>query len=139
MRALVDYFRDVTHILLDVDPAAEFVTSPLIEGRDNQRGDLALALRYSDGSRLYVNLQSDCSGDWVLWGDYGFQYLDPDGTVRFRYDNAPHHRHLPNFPHHLHLSTGAILPLGPPNIRGIARAVRWHLDHPGMRWAPEPT
>src|SRR5579871_1157973 len=130
MRDLLAYFEDLTRILLAIDSGVQFIRERRIDVRDNHHGSLSLALLYRDGSRLYVELEADCSADPIVWGDYGFQYLGPDGAVRFRYDNAPHHLGLPNFPHHLHLSTGEILPDGPPYVRDAARAIRWHLDHP---------
>lgn len=33
---------------------------------------------------------------------YRYQYMSAEKQEIFRYDNAPHHRHLPNFPHHKH-------------------------------------
>jgi hypothetical protein len=130
------YFDDLTRILLVVEPGTELIRERQIVIRDNHHGILSLALRYGDGSRLYVELEADCSADPIGWGDYGFQYLGPDGAVRFRYDNAPHHHSLPNFPHHLHLASGEILPIGPPHIRDVARAVRWYLEHPDRAWHP---
>ena len=105
---------------------------------DNHVGILVLSVQYPDGSLLYVQLYADCSGNAIIWRQYGFQYLDGSGRVRFRYDNAPHHD-LPNFPHHLHLATGEILPEGPPSLHDVARAIRWHLEHPGDAWRPELT
>ena len=33
---------------------------------------------------------------------YRYQYMNIEKQEIFRYNNAPHHRHLPNFPHHKH-------------------------------------
>jgi hypothetical protein len=33
---------------------------------------------------------------------YRYQYMSIEKQEIFRYDNAPHHRDLPNFPHHKH-------------------------------------
>ena len=136
MRELIAYFRDVCDVLLDVDPQSKLIREPRIEERDNQYGSLSLAVSYPDGSRLDVELQADCSDEFPIWGDYGFQYSGPEAQLHFRYDNAPHRHELPNFPCHLHLSTGEVLPDGPPAVRAVARAIRWHLDHPEQRWRP---
>jgi hypothetical protein len=137
MRDLLGYLDDFIAILLSVDPKATLPRPPLVNLGDNQSGDLSLETRYPDGSRLYVYLQADCSDEPIRWGDYGFQYVGPDDEPRFRYDNAPHYRELPNFPYHLHLSDGSVLPLGPPTVRVVARAIRWYLDHPGRHWWPD--
>ena len=34
---------------------------------------------------------------------YRYQYMDKSHQLIFRFDNAPHHRHLNTFPHHIHL------------------------------------
>jgi hypothetical protein len=136
MPDLIGHFDDLTDILISAHPQARFLRERRIDERDNQYGSLALALQYPDGSQLYVELAADCSGDPIVWGDYRFQYLAPDGTVRFRYDNAPHHSGLPNFPHQVHLASGVIRPDRPPHVRDLARAIRWHLDHPGEPWEP---
>ena len=86
MPDLVGHFDDLTDILIGVHPQTAFLRERRIDERDNQYGNLSLALQYPDGSRLYVELEADCSDDPIIWGDYGFQYLAPDGTVRFRYD-----------------------------------------------------
>ena len=36
---------------------------------------------------------------------YAYYWLDADERLRIGWDNAPHHRHLPNFPHHKHVSS----------------------------------
>ncbi len=37
---------------------------------------------------------------------YRYQYMDVHQELIFRYDNAPHHKHLSTFPHHKHLQHG---------------------------------
>ncbi|MCD6335150.1 MAG: hypothetical protein J7M27_07455 [Candidatus Latescibacteria bacterium] len=34
---------------------------------------------------------------------YRYQYMDETQALIFRYDNAPHHRHIRTFPHHKHM------------------------------------
>ena len=36
---------------------------------------------------------------------YRFQYMNAEGHLIFRYDNAPHHREITTFPHHKHVGT----------------------------------
>lgn len=36
---------------------------------------------------------------------YSFHWQTADGTLLFRWDNAPHHHELPGFLHHLHVET----------------------------------
>lgn len=50
----------------------------------------------TDGSLLYV---SEIMG--ADWRDYSYHW-QRDGRLIKRWDNAPHHKGLPNFPHHIH-------------------------------------
>ena len=34
---------------------------------------------------------------------YRYQYMNENREMIFRYDNAPHHRHIGTFPHHKHI------------------------------------
>ena len=36
---------------------------------------------------------------------YAYYWLDADERLHIGWDNAPHHRRLPNFPHHKHVSS----------------------------------
>ncbi len=49
-----------------------------------------------DGSTLYV---SEAEG--VDWREYSYHWQKNDKLMR-RWDNAPHHKNLPNFPYHVH-------------------------------------
>ncbi len=49
-----------------------------------------------DGSRLHV---SEAEG--ADWREYSYHWQKNDKLIR-RWDNAPHHKDLPNFPHHIH-------------------------------------
>jgi hypothetical protein len=135
-------------ILLTVHPEASLFWPPEVLERDNYLGFLTLGISHPEPEELdalghpfrphsafHVELGADCSGDFPVWFRYSFHYIGPR-RLGFRFDNSPHHRELANFPHHLHLSTGEILPLGPPAIRDVAAIVRWHIDHPGTHWRP---
>ena len=49
-----------------------------------------------DGSKLYVS-----ESEGTDWRVYSYHWEENDGLLR-RWDNAPHHKNLPNFPHHVH-------------------------------------
>jgi hypothetical protein len=34
---------------------------------------------------------------------YSFQWMNSDGTLRIRWDNAPHYPHIATYPHHQHI------------------------------------
>ncbi|NIA12024.1 MAG: hypothetical protein GWP10_20460 [Nitrospiraceae bacterium] len=58
-----------------------------------------------DGSVLYV---SEVAG--AGFRDYSYHWQKGDKLIK-RWDNAPHHKELPNFPHHVH--EGANILSGP--------------------------
>lgn len=41
----------------------------------------------------------------------------------FRYDNAPHHSHLPGAPHHKHLGNGRVISSAEPTLKQILREI----------------
>lgn len=50
-----------------------------------------------DDSSLYI--KEYCSLDGYF---YSYHWQDQDGSLRIRWDNAPHHDDLRTFPHHKH-------------------------------------
>jgi len=49
---------------------------------------------------------------------YRFQYMDKQGQMLFRYDNAPHHPELSSFPEHKHVGDRTIS-LPQPDLKNI--------------------
>ena len=45
-------------------------------------------------------------------------YLDRDGNLVFRYDNAPHYPHLSTFPAHKHVG-GSVVEAEPPDLSDV--------------------
>lgn len=70
--------------------------------RYEQEGEaymLHISAVLTDNSRLEVR-------DYLFTGGkrkYAYQWLEPDGTLRQRWDNAPHWLNIATFPHHTHL------------------------------------
>ncbi|HZQ38766.1 MAG TPA: hypothetical protein VFD32_22770, partial [Dehalococcoidia bacterium] len=76
MREPLAYFDDLTRILVAVDVSTDFLRERQVILRDNHLGILSLALRYADGSRLYVELEADCSADPIIWATTAFNISD---------------------------------------------------------------
>lgn len=53
---------------------------------------------------------------------YKFHYQRADGTLIFRYDNAPHHPGLSTFPHHKHVGN-SIVPAEAPDLSEVLREI----------------
>ena len=77
----------------------EFETEKRTENLGLIRGNVT----FIDESRLYIRefVEIEISIDR---GKYSYQYINQNGDLIFRYDNAPHHQklNLPSFPHHKH-------------------------------------
>jgi len=63
---------------------------------------------FTDASSLELSLFIQKKGRALSVDKYRFQYMDRQGHMIFRYDNAPHHPDLTSFPHHKHISNRAI-------------------------------
>lgn len=37
--------------------------------------------------------------------NYSYHWQDTDGSLRIRWDNAPHHKYIKTFPHHKHIQS----------------------------------
>ena len=74
-----------------------------MEKRTANLGFIRANLILIDGSRLYIRefLEVEVG---IKRGKYSYQYIDQEGDLIFRYDNAPHHQKLKlsSFPHHKH-------------------------------------
>jgi len=65
---------------------------------------LHIILNLKDGSRLDVR-------DYVFVNGrrkYAYHWMDGDGTLRCRWDNAPHWKDIATAPHHKHLPENAV-------------------------------
>lgn len=87
------------------------------------RGDVY----FKDGSRLHfrelINLQLDARPSV-----YVYHYQRADGSLVFRYDNAPHFPALENFPHHKHhLAEANVVSATAPDLRMALEEIELHL------------
>lgn len=101
-------------IVVEKFKARENFSEPelLIEGR----------LRFWDGSLLEFSEALIEQGVILLKTDYSYHYQAADGTVIFRYDNAPHHRHIATFPHHKHTAQD-VVDSKPPHLIDVLREI----------------
>lgn len=79
-------------------------------------------LRFWDGSLLEFSEALIEQGVILLKTDYSYHYQSSDGTLVFRYDNAPHHRHVATFPHHKHTADD-VIDSRPPHLIDVLREI----------------
>jgi hypothetical protein len=77
----------------------ELFDQSAIAGRTSE---LCVRLRFWDGSLLQVEEALVVQAFSIIKTRYNYHYQRADGTLVFRYDNAPHYPDLPGFPEHKH-------------------------------------
>ena len=87
-------------------------------------------LRFWDGSLLQVEEALVARMFVVVKVRYAYHYQSADGSLVFRYDNAPHHPEVPTHPHHLH-TEGRVEAAEPPDLSDVLRRID-ELLYPGQ-------
>ena len=77
----------------------ELFDQSAVAGRTSE---LFVRLRFWDGSLLQVEEALVVQAFTIIKTRYNYHYQCADGTLVFRYDNAPHYPDLPGFPEHKH-------------------------------------
>jgi hypothetical protein len=71
-------------------------------GPDNKTVYLKGNIIFIDSSNLEISMFVIEKNDIITIDKYRFHYMNEEGIMLFRYDNAPHHREVLSFPHHKH-------------------------------------
>ena len=79
-------------------------------------------VRFIDSTLLEFALFAAQGPRDVVVDKYRFQYMDKDGRMIFRYDNAPHHPEISSFPHHKHLPN-RVLPASLPSLKDLLNEI----------------
>jgi hypothetical protein len=54
---------------------------------------------------------------------YTYHYQREDGTMIFRYDNAPHFPNLPTAPHHKHVGENDVIAANAPDLESVLKEI----------------
>lgn len=79
-------------------------------------------LRFYDGSTLTFEEKVIKRGRSIERISYRYHYQRADGTLGFRYDNAPHHPEVFTFPDHIHIE-GHVEAAEPPDLSEVLRRI----------------
>ncbi len=79
-------------------------------------------LRFYDDSLLEFAETVIERGIVLVKTDYAYHYQRADGTLVFRYDNAPHHPEVFTFPDHIHIE-GRVEAAEPPDLNEVLRRI----------------
>lgn len=82
-------------------------------------------LRFYDGSLLEFDELLIVRNDEVHKIRYSYHYQDSNEKLIFRYDNAPHFRHIITYPHHKHIGgeEDQVVPSSPPDLDVVLREI----------------
>jgi hypothetical protein len=86
------------------------------------QGLIAADLRFFDGSLLSFDERVHVERGRVVKIKYRYHYQRVDGTLVFRYDNAPHHPEVSTFPDHIHIE-GRVEAAEPPDLSKVLRRI----------------
>ena len=79
-------------------------------------------LLFIDFSVIEIALFANKVQNKISIDKYRFHYMNKDGKLVFRYDNAPYHHEIPTFPHHKHTSNKVMQSLMP-SIKDILNEI----------------
>ena len=116
--------RFVDHIEKAIASSSIILSSNIQKqfGPDNETVYLKGNLLFIDASVLEIALFAEKSGATVTVDKYRLHYMDRQGALIFRYDNAPHHRELSSFPHHKH-TPGNVARSTMPSIKDVLNEI----------------
>jgi len=110
LQATIDSRDDVEVEKLDIEQPSAF------DGR------LAGKLSFFNGSFLEFREEAVAFGRKIRKIAYSYHYQRADGSLVFRYDNAPHYPELPGFPCHKHVGE-QVLPADPADLREVLQEI----------------
>ena len=109
-----------------IDEPREYLVS------DDFNGLLKCRVHFWDGSYLDIYEVVSTELTYPLRVSYAYTYIDHQGNLIFRYDNAPHHPEIITFPHHKHLGgADRISPTDQPTINQVLNEIAAFLQRAG--------
>src|SRR5262249_3994379 len=108
--------RDVSQHFELIEKAIEY--SPATEAEieilrfDAKSGLIEGVVYFADGSRLEFTERVVIEQRRPVKQEYRYQFVQREAEV-FRYDNAPHHKHITTHPHHKHVGAKVLPALEP--------------------------
>ena len=126
--------RDVSQYFELIEKAIEY--SPATEAEieilrlDAKSGLIEGVLYFADGSRLEFTERVVIEQRRLVKQEYRYQFVRNEEAV-FRYDNAPHHKHISTHPHHKHVGAKILPALEPEFSQALDEAVALLIEGAG--------
>jgi hypothetical protein len=117
---LIDGYLQKIQVALSASP---FVAQPVISVDD--RGEvwfIRADIYFIDNSLLHFRELFIGQGK-LQKKTYTYHYQREDGTLVFRYDNAPHYPDLPTSPHHKHVGKNDVIASDVPDFFSVLKEV----------------
>lgn len=92
------------------------------EKRTLTQGFVRADVLFADDSRLHFR-ELVTTEPTVQRISYTYHYQRADGTIVFRYDDAPHFPELPNAPHHKHMGENNVVSADPPDLQLVLKEI----------------
>jgi hypothetical protein len=87
------------------------------EGVLLDRGYIRIRLVLSNGDFLELSEYAVLERETLTTMEYRYHWMDAEGRLKKRWDNARHFPHLANFPHHVHVGDeGRVISGKPMNL-----------------------
>jgi len=117
-----EYFENIKALLqtlaLSQPPEVDY------DYRDRETGFIKGDLVFKDGSRLHFREFAQVKQSQPVHRYmYAFQYMDADGVLIFRYDNAKHFPNLPTAPHHKHVGENDVIAADAPDLQSVLKEI----------------
>jgi len=135
MRTVEDYLDEVERLFL----LSPVVVSFWVREREErlQEGFIRIRAELANGDLLEAFEFVVAKTNEIQTLTYRIHWQEKDGSLKRRWDNAPHHTEIPTFPHHVHLGpaedVGSSEPMTIMNV--IAFLENDILRDEGSRWS----
>src|SRR3990172_6424082 len=106
MNSILDYFERVQALISSLSRVE--IERYEEQALSKERGNLRIRLRFFDNSLLEISEAIHIFEGTLTWLSYRYHYQRSDGTIIFRYDNAPHHPEVSTFPEHEHIGESVV-------------------------------
>ncbi|NKQ36785.1 MAG: hypothetical protein HF973_14375 [Chloroflexi bacterium] len=108
------YFLEVETVLQAFSNIRTYVLKKKVY--NSSQGYIGRSIFFENGHQLdFIEVKHVDFADKIK---YRYQYMDEEQSLIFRYDNAPHHKHIATFPHHKHTPIG-IIACAEPTLRDV--------------------
>jgi hypothetical protein len=104
--------------------ASPFVHEPKVEIDDRDEVQFIRAdVYFIDNSLLHFRELWIWQDDKRFKKAYTYHYQRPDGSMVFRYDNAPHFPNLSTAPHHKHIGENDVVAVDAPDLQSVLKEI----------------